>query len=55
MLNNRLPSKDNLIHRGMHLEDSTLCLGGCGVVETIDHLVVGCDMSFSVWIKILNW
>jgi hypothetical protein len=39
----------------MHLEDSALCLGGCGVGETIDHLVVGCDMSSCLWIKILNW
>ncbi|GAU39392.1 hypothetical protein TSUD_295470 [Trifolium subterraneum] len=55
LLNNRLPSKENLNRRGMHLEDSELCLGGCGVAETIDHLVVGCDMSSSLWIKILNW
>ncbi|GAU43919.1 hypothetical protein TSUD_28600 [Trifolium subterraneum] len=55
LLNNRLPLKDNLTRRGMHLEDSELCLGGCGVAETIDHLIVGCDMSSSLWIKILNW
>ncbi|GAU34577.1 hypothetical protein TSUD_29230 [Trifolium subterraneum] len=55
LLNNRLPSKDNLTRRGMHLEDSELCLGGCGVAETIDHLIVGCDMSSPLWIKILNW
>ncbi|GAU47696.1 hypothetical protein TSUD_190240 [Trifolium subterraneum] len=55
LLNNRLPSKDNLTRRGMHLEDSELCLGGCGVAETIDHLIVGCDMSSSLWIKILKW
>ncbi|PNX94589.1 70 kDa peptidyl-prolyl isomerase [Trifolium pratense] len=51
MLNDRLPSKYNLICRSMHLENSALCLGGCGVDETIDHLVVGCD----IWITILNW
>ncbi|GAU10307.1 hypothetical protein TSUD_421680, partial [Trifolium subterraneum] len=55
LLNNRLPSKDNLTRRGMHLEDSELCLGGCGVAETIDHLIVGCDMSSPLWINILNW
>jgi hypothetical protein len=44
-----------MIYYGMHLEDSALCLEGCGVAETIDHLVVGCDMSSSHWIKILNW
>ncbi|PNY13834.1 cysteine-rich receptor-like protein kinase [Trifolium pratense] len=55
LLNNRLPSKDNLTRRGMHLEDSALCLGGCGVAETIDHLIIGCEMSSSLWIKILNW
>jgi hypothetical protein len=30
----------------MHLEDSTLCLEGCGVAETIDYLIVGCDINF---------
>jgi hypothetical protein len=39
LLNNRWPSKDNMIYHGMHLEDSALCLEGCGVAETIDHLV----------------
>jgi hypothetical protein len=55
LLNNILPSKDNLICHGMHLEDSVLCLEGCGVVENIDHLVVGCDMSSSHLITMLNW
>jgi hypothetical protein len=32
-----------------------LCLGGCGVDDTIDHLVVGCNMSLFIRIKILNW
>jgi hypothetical protein len=32
----------------MHLEDSALCLGGCRVAETIDYLVVRCDMSLSL-------
>jgi hypothetical protein len=48
LLNNKLPLKDNLIYRGIHLEDSALCLGGCRVAETIDHLVVRCDMSLSL-------
>jgi hypothetical protein len=28
----------------MHFEDLTLCLEGYEVVETIDHLIVGCDI-----------
>jgi hypothetical protein len=50
LLNNRLPSTDNLICRTMHLEVSTLCLEGF----EIEHLIVGCDMSSSLKIKILN-
>jgi hypothetical protein len=40
--------------RTMHLEDSTLCLEGFEIAETIDHLIVGCYISSSHWIKILN-
>jgi hypothetical protein len=39
----------------MHLEDSALCLGGCRVIKTFDHLVVGFDIYLSLWIKILIW
>jgi hypothetical protein len=55
MLEDKFPLKDNLIRRGMHLENSTLCVGGCDVGEIIELLVVGCNMSLSIWIKILYW
>jgi hypothetical protein len=35
--------------------DSILCVGGCGVVETSNHLFLGCNFSPFLWYKILHW
>jgi hypothetical protein len=55
LLNNRLPTKDNLIRRGMTHLDSILCTSGCGVAETSNHLFLGCNFSHFLWYKILHW
>ncbi|XP_045831356.1 uncharacterized protein LOC123922701 [Trifolium pratense] len=38
LLKNKLPSKDNLLRRGMNQLDYVLCVGDCGVAETSYHL-----------------
>ncbi|KAK2365229.1 hypothetical protein QL285_090004 [Trifolium repens] len=55
LLNNRLPTKDKLICRGMTHLDSILCTSGCGVAETSNHLFLGCNFSHFLWCKILYW
>jgi hypothetical protein len=37
LLNNRLPTKDNLIRREILHGDSTLCFGACGKEKTLSH------------------
>jgi hypothetical protein len=51
----RLPTKENLIRRGIMLNSSALCVGGCGNPETEEHLFFNCPMLGSVWRKIVNW
>jgi hypothetical protein len=50
-LNNKLPSKDNLICRGIHLKDSTFCLERYEVAKIFDHRLVGCYIGFLKNIK----
>jgi hypothetical protein len=45
LLKNKLPSKDNLLHRGMNQLDSVLCVEDCGVAETSDHLFFDCKLA----------
>jgi hypothetical protein len=54
LLNNRLPTKDNLIHRGMTRLDLILCTDGCGVAETSNHLFLGCNFSYFLWNEIIH-
>jgi len=38
MFSNHIPKKDNMLRCGILQADSTLCVGGCGLEESIDHL-----------------
>jgi len=56
LLRNRLPTKANLLARGMLAHDVQLCVSGCGEVETAQHL---CFLSH-IWrvmasCPTLNW
>jgi hypothetical protein len=39
LLNNRLPSKENLVCRGILTGDLAQCIGACGKEEYINHLI----------------
>jgi len=38
LLRNRLPTKDNLLRRGVLHTDTCQCVSGCGSTETVNHL-----------------
>jgi len=44
LLRNRLPTKANLVARGMLTQDAQLCVSGCGKMETAQHLFVSCPI-----------
>ncbi|CAJ2674355.1 unnamed protein product [Trifolium pratense] len=52
---NRHPTKDNLRKRGVHLNSSMLCVGGCGCDENAHHILFNCPMISVVWIETLKW
>jgi hypothetical protein len=51
----RLPTKENMVRRGISLNSSTLYVGGCGNPESEDHVFFNCPMLGSIWRKIVNW
>jgi len=44
LLRNRVPTKDNLSHRGVLAPNDTACVGGCGATETAQHLFLHCNI-----------
>ncbi|MCH81942.1 cytochrome P450 [Trifolium medium] len=55
LLNNRLPTKDNLIRREILDGDSALCSGACGKEETLSHLFFDCDFFGAIWYAVASW
>jgi hypothetical protein len=52
---NRLPTKDNLLTRGIIQEETAVCVGGCGVQESVDHLLITCSHFGQLWMQIRSW
>ena len=55
LLHDRLPTKDNLLGRGIITGASSFCLAGCGHVETAQHLFLQCDIASSLWQQVRFW
>jgi len=51
----RLPTKDNLLRRGVITLDSRLCIVDCNSIETTNHLFLHCSTFGSVWQCLLRW
>jgi len=43
LFQDRLPTKDNLLRRGVIDDNSRMCVGGCGSMETSSHLFLHCN------------
>jgi len=44
LLKKEIPTKDNLVCRGIVASDTLLCSGGCGLEEKIDQLFLHCNL-----------
>jgi hypothetical protein len=56
LLRNRLPTKDNLVRRGiLSLTDGNCVAAGCNVLETASHLFMHCNVSDSLWSNVRCW
>jgi len=55
LLQNRVPTRDNLVRRLALQPQDNLCGGRCGSIETAYHLFLGCDVFRHVWLLIFHW
>jgi len=55
LFRDRLPTKDNLLRRGVINLDSRVCIAGCNSLETTTHLFLHCSTFGSVWQYLLRW
>ena len=55
LLRNRLPTKANLVHRGVLLSTDAACVGGCDHIESTTHLFLHCNVFGSLWSHVWNW
>lgn len=55
LFRNLLPTKDNLLRRSIIQANFVLCVGGCGMDESADHLFLRCNFFGSVWYLIRDW
>ena len=55
LLQNKLPTKDNLVRRMVLQHADTACVGGCSCMESAVHLFLYCDIFGSLWHLIYQW
>ena len=55
LFRDRLPTKDNLLRRGVINHASQTCVAGCDLVESSSHLFLHCNILGSVWHSIYRW
>jgi hypothetical protein len=55
LLRNKLPTKDNLVRRHIIPPDASMCVTGCGGVETAHHLFLSCPVFAPLWSLVRSW
>ncbi|PNX91700.1 kinesin-like protein, partial [Trifolium pratense] len=55
LLRDRLPTKSNLVSRGILSSAAHLCISGCGEAESAHHLFISCSCFGSLWALVCSW
>jgi hypothetical protein len=55
LLQDRLPTKINLVRRGIIHHDAARCVAGCTSDESVAQLFLHCDVFGSLWQLIRSW
>ncbi|PNX93679.1 receptor-like kinase [Trifolium pratense] len=55
LLRDRLPTKANLVSRGILSSLTISCVSGCGEVESAHHLLLSCSIYGSLWALVRSW
>ncbi|MCI11441.1 70 kDa peptidyl-prolyl isomerase [Trifolium medium] len=55
LLRDRLPTKANLVTRGIISPEAHFCVSGCGGIESAQHLFFTCGTFGSLWSSVRLW
>jgi hypothetical protein len=55
LLKDRLPNRSNLVRRGIVQVTGAICVAGCEIDESANHLFIHCDVFGSLWQHIRAW
>ncbi|PNX55401.1 70 kDa peptidyl-prolyl isomerase, partial [Trifolium pratense] len=55
LLRDRLPTKANLVYRGILTLEAHFCVSGCGAVESVQHLFIFCSTFGFLWSLVSSW
>jgi len=55
LLRDMLSTKSNLMNRGITHVDDSLCVTGCGQIESVQHLFINCSFFGSLWQHVRFW
>jgi hypothetical protein len=55
ILRNCIPTKDNLVVRGVIPSTDMSCAIGCDSIEWVTHLFLQCTLSVDLWTLVWNW
>jgi hypothetical protein len=55
LLRERLPTKSNLVTRGVISSEASQCISDCGSIETTQHLFLACCGFSSLWPMVRHW
>lgn len=48
LLRDRLPTKSNMVNRGVISSEAAVCVSGCGSIESAQHLLLSCPRFSSL-------
>jgi len=55
LLQDRIPTRANLVRRHVLQSTDNLCVEGCGSIEMADHIFLGCNLFGTVWYLVCQW
>ncbi|GAU26521.1 hypothetical protein TSUD_361540 [Trifolium subterraneum] len=55
LLRDRLPTKTNMVTRGILSPAAHFCITGCGEAESAHHLFISCSTFGSLWTSVCSW
>ncbi|XP_045791342.1 uncharacterized protein LOC123886049 [Trifolium pratense] len=55
LLRDRLPTRANLVSRGVLSPTAATCVFGCGAAESAHHLFLSCSIAGSLWDLVRAW